>query len=124
MEDHQNLFQLLLRGGPAELFTILFMIVCTVWLLVSRIRRCFRVYEPRLARDLVFLATGPVCAILLSFWQAAAGTMALMAGGIDAEFGLRYGLEEVVVLADIAFYCFVAGVLGFMLPTKTDGKIT
>jgi len=44
--------------------------------------------------------------------------MALIAGGIDADFGIRYGLSDVVIVSVVAFYCFIPGVISFLLPTK------
>ena len=125
MEQHAepNLFQLVLEGGPLSLFVVLFSVGCALWLLVTRIQGCFR---PRLAtpgRDLAFLITGPVCAVLLSAIKAIVAAQSFVRGGMDSEFPLIYGLSSATAICVIALLCFAVGVIAFMLPTKNNANV-
>lgn len=123
MQEPEELSTLdfVLRGGePLPFFAAGFIVFCTIWLLTRRIYGCFRVCRPAPVRDVVLLITGPVCALLLITKQAALGTMTLLGRGIDAEYALLDGLLAPMLVCEIAFWCFVLGVIAFLLPSQAN----
>jgi hypothetical protein len=125
MNEHiePNLIQLLLGEGPMGLFVLLFSIACTAWLLVSRIRACFRAHRVSTARDLALLFSGPVTAVLYSAIKAIVAAQCYVRGGIDAEHPLIYGLGGAIAICLIALIGFVLGVFAFALPPKTNATV-
>ena len=117
MRFETSFFEGLRYCGTMEAVGMLFGVVCTSMLVMVQIRGCLRPQRPRPARDMAFLISGPVMAILLSLCRAASATMAFMAGGIDADFGLRYGLNDVLTLCGVGSFCFIIGGISLCLPT-------
>jgi hypothetical protein len=111
--------------GPTELLgLLLFALVCSIWLVVSQLRGCFQPRSDHPVRDVAFLFSGPVMALLFSLSKAAEGTMAFMAGGIDADYNLRYGLNDVFIYCGVGFSCFAIGTISLMLPKASIGPST
>ncbi len=113
-----NAFELIAQSGPWGLLVAAFSVATALWLLISRVRGCFRVQPNRTARDLAFLITAPVTATLYLLMDASVAVQGFMEGGIDAEFGLLYGLRGPVVIGANALLCFVSGVIALCLPSK------
>lgn len=125
MEDHaeQTLFGIVSELEPVPAFALLFSIVCTSWLVVSRIRGCFRFHAPNLVRDIALLSTGPVSALLISIIKAAAGIHTFLRPGLDADLVFFHALSEIVGVCYVSIICFVAGVFSIMLPIKADAQV-
>ena len=125
MEEHArtSLSQLFMELGPIGCFAVAFSLSCTLWLLVSRIRRCFQPRSSQLGRDLAFLFSGPVSAILHSIIQVVGATQSFVRGGIDAEFDVIYGLSGSITICIVGFLCFMLGVIAFSLPTKSSTNV-
>lgn len=106
-----------LQEGPFPLSALVFVIVCTASLLVTRIRRCIQPLPANPVRDIALLLSGPVVALVNPMLNAmSAGP--LVSGGIDAGLGIRSALIGPSMITFIGFECFVVGVIACCLPTK------
>lgn len=125
MEEHfePNFFQLLREEGPVGLLVVVVSVASILWLLISRIRGCFRVQPTRIPRDFAFLITGPVTAILYSVMKAMVAAQAYVRGGIDSDYPLIYGLRGAKAICVVALLGFILGVVAFTLPTKSDDRV-
>ncbi|WP_157447446.1 hypothetical protein [Chthoniobacter flavus] len=118
-----NLFQLFREEGPVGLLVIVASVTCTLWLLISRIRGCFRLQPTRIPRDLALLMTGPVTATLYSVIKALVAVQAYVRGGIDSDFVLIYGLQGPKAICIVALLGFLLSVIAFTLPSKSEAKV-
>jgi hypothetical protein len=121
MEEHHepSLLRILQWEGAFGLLVAAFIVTSALCLLVSRIRGCFRPQPANLGRDIAFLFSGPVSAMLYAAVQAMEAARVFVSGGIDAEFPLVYGLRAPAAYCVVAFLCFVLGVAAFTLPAKS-----
>jgi hypothetical protein len=122
MNEHQTLLSLLRQLGAEQSFCLLFSVGCTVCLLISRIRRCFRHKEVNVTKDLALLITAPVTAILITIIRTITAVQSNMTEGIDTDYPLRYGLATATAYCTVALVCFLLGVISFMLPQKAKTK--
>ena len=74
----------------------------------------------RLGRDLVFLLSGPISAILYSIIKVIGAVQSYGQGGIDAEFPLIYGLRGTIAICALAFLYLIIGTITFALPSKPN----
>ena len=113
----------MLELGPIPGGALLFAMACTIWLVLSRVRRCFRVRGSSTVRDVGLLFSGPVMAILISFVKVAVYARAYLQGGLDVEMGLIASLHDAVRICVIGMSCFAIGICSLMLPTKSDTNV-
>ncbi len=113
----QELFDL----GVFNVFALMLAIGCTLWLVISRVRGCFRHRAPDVAIDLACLLAAPVVGTLISIFRCAAVTAAYVSNNpdlLDIDRALSWSLREASTTSSLALICFLAGLVSLMLPQK------
>jgi hypothetical protein len=113
-----GLIEELFAMGPLPLLVVLAIVGVTLWLAVSRVRRCFRSADVPIVRDLAMFFAPPLAAVLLSLVLAANGTIAYAEGGIDTYYAALYALKNVGMICEIALLCFLISLVAMVLPAK------
>jgi hypothetical protein len=109
-----SLLVLLSEEGPIGALVAVLCIVSTLWLVISRLRGCFRVQRAHRGRDLALLFTAPVSGFLLSV----AKIVDAFLNSDSIRFALGHGLKWNFAIRELAMLCFLVGIVAFMLPAK------
>lgn len=115
----RSLPEVLLELSPLPALATLVPIVCTTWLVVSGVRGWIRYRHPTPVRDIAFLASGPVCAVLSSIISVAGTTKATLLTSDTERWIISSGLDDAVSVCLVGFFCFLVGTVAVVLPAKS-----
>ena len=120
MENMLSTFAEPLRGlceiGPAEALVLLFAVVVTAHLFVSRVRRCRRGDGAYDLRDFTALVLGPVVGGMIFLADAALAAASFSVLDLDSDHPLRFGLQGAAACIWIGLFCFLFAVVGILWP--------
>ncbi|WP_131989877.1 hypothetical protein [Chthoniobacter flavus] len=126
MEEHApNIFWILFENRPVGFIPAVFILTCSLGLLISRIRGCLRSRPTNLGRDLAFLCAGPTTALLYCVLSIANTfeSFSSLAVAVSPSETFRYALRIPSAICSLALFSFIIGVLAFTLPQKTAATI-
>ncbi len=119
----RSLPEILQEIGPLPALAVLVSVACTSWLVVSGVSDWIRYREPTPIRDLAFLVTSPVCAVLSSIISVAGMTKASLQTADTERWIVSAGLDDAVAVCVVGFFCFLVGIVSILLPTKRNANV-
>jgi hypothetical protein len=119
MRPEKTLVQIVTEQVAVVSVPVLLALICGLWFAGARVYGCFRYRVRDPVRELGFLFAGPLVAMLVVLMKGSSAAAAMAGGGIDAGFGLVYGLDAPIRLCALAVCGFGLGLLALMLPQKT-----
>ena len=112
------IFEPLKLIGPLDALVLLFSIVATVLLFVSRLRRCRRGSSAYDLRDFAMLLIGPTVSVLLLLVYASLAAAYYGTNDLDSDHPLRLGMQAAAGCVSVGLCCFVLGVIGILWPVS------
>lgn len=110
------IFEPLKYIGTLDAFVLLFSVVATAFLFVSRLRRCRRGFPAYDLRDFCMLVIGPTVSVLLLLVYASLASAYYGTNDLDSDHPLRLGMRAAAGCVSVGICCFVLGVVGILWP--------